>query len=372
MNDTIHTYEIRGVAGRGAMGTVYDAWDPSANRRVAIKTLSLAGADAGDLDEQLARFERESHIVRNLQHPNIVEVYDSGRTDKEAYLVMEFLDGQSLKEVLDAGTRFTIPNILWLMNGLLSALGYSHVRGVVHRDIKPANIMITHDGIVKVTDFGVARIEGSLMTQAGMMIGTPAYMSPEQFLAEPVDGRSDIYSAGTVLFQLLTGERAFEGSLTSITYKVLHSQVPKPSAIAIQAPRAVDVVVSRAMARSPSERFTTADSFLAALTQSLTAPTPDQSAETVVMDRTVIAPQRYPATRAALTNIPAHPSSIGSAVLEDGPSSNVVGTLIRMAVYLAILGIVCVVAYDLLLGMPIGTMPTSAGLTRLAQSWNRR
>ncbi len=375
MDDRIHAYEIRGVAGRGAMGTVYEAWDPGANRRVAIKTLSLASVDSEDIAQQLVRFERESEIVRNMHHPNIVEVYDAGRTDKDAYLVMEFLDGQSLKEVLDAGTRFTISNVLWLMGGLLAALGYSHSRGVVHRDIKPANIMITREGVVKVTDFGVARIEGSNMTQAGMMIGTPAYMSPEQFLAEPVDGRSDIYSAGTVLFQLLTGEKAFEGSLTSITYKVLHSQVPKPSAISIQTPRAVDAVVLRAMARNPNERFTTTESFLASLNQALTnpSPEPDLVTNTVVMDRdrTVMAPQSYSARRAAFANIPAHPSSIGPAAIEDSQSTSKLGSLIRFLVYLGILAVLCVIGYDLFLGVAIGTLPNAAGLRHLAETLSR-
>ena len=361
MSEKIGQYEIRGVAGRGAMGTVYDAWDAGRERRVAIKTLSLGPLSGDDREEQLRRFEREAEVVRGLDHPNIVKVFDAGQTETDAFLVMEFLDGQSLKQILDSGTRFTIENTLWLMTGLLGALGYSHASGVVHRDIKPANIMVTRDGLVKVTDFGVARIEGSELTRTGLMIGTPAYMSPEQFLAEPVDARSDIYSVGTLLFQLLTGERAFEGSLTSITYKVLHSQVPRPSAIAIQAPAAVDAVVLRAMARNPSERYRTAESFLAALNEALSQPA--GTAETVIMDRSAAAQQSGATRRANLSHIPALPVVVDP--IDDGNPSRF-GGLLWSLMSIVVLAAVFLIGYDVFNRLPLGTLPNLAEVGRLS------
>ena len=363
MSELIGQYEIRRVAGRGAMGTVYEAWDPAHDRRVAVKTLSLGAVGGDDLAEQLRRFEREAEIVRSLDHPNIVKVFDAGQTDHDAYLVMEFLDGQPLKQMLEGGTRFTIPNIIWLMTGLLNALSYSHARGVVHRDIKPANIMITQDGLVKVADFGVARVEGSELTRTGLMIGTPAYMSPEQFLAEPVDARSDIYSVGTLLFQLLTGERAFEGSLTSITYKVLHSEVPKPSKIAIQAPPAVDAVVLRAMARNPHDRYPTADSFLAALVAALNGPA--STTDTMVLDRAEAEQQSFATRRAALSRVAALPV-VEDPLVEDNRRSNRFGGLLGTAVSILVLLAIFVVFYDVFNRLPIGTLPDLTQIRHLA------
>ena len=198
-------------------------------------------------------------------------------------------------------------------------------------------------------------------------------MSPEQLLAQPVDGRSDIYSAGTVLFQLLTGEKAFEGSLTSITYKILHSQVPKPSAIAIQAPQAVDAVVLCSMARNPNDRFATADDFLAALNRALTTPAREaaREGETVMMDRTGTA-QSFAERRANWSQLPAHPSSLGPSVVETNGSRGGMRSMARVIASLGILVAGCVIGYDILLGVPIGTMPTVAGMTRLANSWNHK
>ena len=367
MSDSIGLYEIRGVVGRGAMGTVYDAWDAARQRRVAVKTLSLGPLAGDDRDEQLRRFEREAEVVRSLDHPNIVKIFDSGETATEAYLVMEFLDGQSLKAILDAGTRFTLENTMWLMTGLLNALGYSHARGVVHRDIKPANIMITRDGVVKVADFGVARIEGSELTRTGLMIGTPAYMSPEQFLADPVDARSDIYSVGTLLFQLLTGERAFEGSLTSVTYKVLHSQVPKPSAIAIQAPAAVDAVVLRAMARNPNDRYPTAEIFLAALNVAL-SPKPTTS-DTVIMDRAPSTQPSFATRRADLAHIAALPVTVDP--IEDSSSSRL-GGMVWSLLSIVALAVILLIGYDLFNRLPLGTLPDFAEIGRLSRGGNGR
>jgi serine/threonine-protein kinase len=185
-------YEIRGTLGRGAMGTVYDGWDPAIDRRVAIKTVRLADADDEETVEGLARFKREAQAAGRLSHPNIVGVYDYGETDDIAYIVMEFVEGRSLKSLLDQEKRLPPREAAEILGQVLAGLGYSHARGVVHRDIKPANIMLTGEGQVKIADFGIARIESSSMTSVGTVMGTPAYMPPEQFLGEAVDARSDL------------------------------------------------------------------------------------------------------------------------------------------------------------------------------------
>src|ERR1700722_14975262 len=209
-------YQIRGVLGRGAMGTVYDGWDPVIGRRVAIKTVGLLDNADAEAREGLARFKNEAQAAGRLSHRNIVSVYDYGESDENAYIVMEFVEGQSLKQCLDAGQRFPLAETVRIMEHLLAGLQYSHDQGVMHRDIKPGNVILAKDGQVKLADFGIARIESSAMTMIGTVLGTPAYMSPEQLMGQPTDRRTDIYSAGVLLYQLLTGVRPFEGGLTVI------------------------------------------------------------------------------------------------------------------------------------------------------------
>lgn len=262
-------YEIRGTLGRGAMGTVYDGWDPAIARRVAIKTVRLADADDEETAEALERFKREAQAAGRLSHPNIVGVYDYGETDDIAYIVMEFVEGRSLKSVIDQERRLPPAEAVEIMSQVLAGLGYSHANGVIHRDIKPANMMITADGRVKIADFGIARIESSSMTSVGTVMGTPAYMPPEQFLGEPVDARSDIYAAGVMLFHLLTGERPYEGSMTSIMHRVLNAEAPPLASTKAGTPRAFDRVIATAMARAPADRFPSAGAFATALTAAL-------------------------------------------------------------------------------------------------------
>ena len=288
-------YVISGILGKGAMGTVYDAHDPIIDRRVAIKTLTLPDAGDTETQEELARFKREAQAAGRLTHPNIVGVFDYGETAKLAYIVMEFVGGPSLKSLLDKNERFPTGETVRIMEALLAGLQFSHERGVVHRDIKPANVMLTLDGQVKIADFGIARIESSSMTQAGTIMGTPAYMSPEQFMGQTVDARTDIYSSGVLLYQMLTGERPFEGSMTAIMHKVLNVAPPNPSELSVTAPQMLDVVVARAMAKRPEQRYATAAEFAqalraAALGQTVAAPADDA-------DATMVAPP--PAARAA-------------------------------------------------------------------------
>jgi len=305
-------YEISGILGKGAMGTVYDARDPVIDRRVAIKTLTLPDSTDTETQEELARFKREAQAAGRLTHPNIVGVFDYGETAKLAYIVMEFVDGPSLKSLLDKNERFPTAETVRIMEALLAGLQFSHDRGVVHRDIKPANVMLTRGGQVKIADFGIARIESSSMTQAGTIMGTPAYMSPEQFMGQTVDARTDIYSTGVVLYQMLTGERPFEGSMTAIMHKVLNVAPPRPSELSVTAPETLDGVVARAMAKRPEQRFASATEFAqavrAAFEGQLVAAAVEDSEATMVA-----APPPPPAAGSAQTARTGNPAAAASA-----------------------------------------------------------
>ena len=263
--DHIGKYELKSVLARTPMSTVYDGWDSAIARRVAIKLIPMSAIDDAEAGEAYARFKRGAQAAGQLNHPNIVGVYDYGETADYAYLVMEFVDGVSLKSKFDNNQRFAKAEICKIIGSMLEALQYSHDRGVVHRDVKPANIMFTKDNRLKITDFGIARLENSDMTQSGMVIGTPAYMSPEQFLGEKIDLRTDIYSTGVVLYQMVTGERPYEGNLATIMHKVLYGTPLLPSRVSRLATPALDDVVTRAMARKREDRFRSAAEFNAAL-----------------------------------------------------------------------------------------------------------
>jgi hypothetical protein len=258
-------YEARGTLGAGAMGTVVEAFDRMIERRVAVKLVKLPGGGDAEAEEAHARFRREAQAAGRLSHPNIVGVYDYGENADTAWIVMEMVEGGSLKSIIDRGDRMPVAEVVRLMEEILSALAYSHGRGVVHRDIKPANIMLAGDRSVKIADFGIARIENSSMTQVGTVMGTPAYMAPEQLRGEAVDARADIWAAGVVLYQLLTGEKPFEGNYTALMHRVLNTEPPPPSQLAVSAPRGFDAVLARALAKRPDDRFPSASAFAEAI-----------------------------------------------------------------------------------------------------------
>jgi serine/threonine-protein kinase len=258
-------YEIRGTLGAGAMGVVYDAWDRLIERRVAIKVVRRPAGNDPEALEAHARFRREAQAAGRLQHPNIVAVYDYGEDENAAWIVMELVEGGSLKKLLDAKERFPLPEIVRVMTQVLEALDYSHKRGVVHRDIKPANVMLGEGGQVKLADFGIARIENSSMTQVGQVMGTPSYMAPEQLRGEPVDLRADIWAAGVLLYQLLTGAKPFEGDFVALSHRVLHTEPPPPSALSVTCPKAFDAVVAKALAKRPEDRYPSAAAFAEAI-----------------------------------------------------------------------------------------------------------
>ncbi len=279
-------YEIRRELGRGAMGVVYEGYDPNIERVVALKTIradQLVGDNARDI---IARFRREAQAAGRLSHPNIVSIYDFGEDAGVWYIAMEFVKGRELKEYFEANERFTTPDAVRILTQILSALGYSHKLGVIHRDIKPANIILLPDGSVKVADFGIAHIESSELTQVGAVLGTPSYMSPEQIQGLPIDGRSDLFSVGVILYQFLTGERPFTGSSTITMRKVLEENPLPPSRFNVQIPGAMDAVVRKALEKRADDRYQTAEEFAAAL-QAAAKPAPAGSS-----DPTLIVPPR--------------------------------------------------------------------------------
>jgi len=263
--ESLGKYEIRREIGRGAMGVVYEGYDPQIKRVVALKTVR-ADPTTGETSVVLvARFRREAQAAGRLNHPNIVSIYDFGEDGAVSYIAMEFVKGRELKECFEANERFRIADIVRIMVQILGALDYSHRQGVVHRDIKPANIFLLPDGAVKVADFGIAHVDTSNLTQVGTVLGTPSYMSPEQIMGLPVDGRTDVFSAGVILYQFLTGERPFAGSPATTMQKVLKEDPLPPSTLNTQVLPVMDAVVRKELAKNAEERFQTAQEFADAI-----------------------------------------------------------------------------------------------------------
>jgi len=279
-------YRIDGILGKGAMGVVYKAFDPGIERVVALKTIRKEMFSQDEQLDLIGRFKNEAQAAGRLAHPNIVTVYDYGEDTESAYIAMEFVEGTPLDTLLVPGAPTALPRVLAWMGDLLHGLDYAHVRGVVHRDIKPANLLVTTGAQVKISDFGVARIESSTLTQAGSMIGTPSYMSPEQFRGEAVDGRSDVFSSGVLLYQLLTGARPFTGSTSVVMQQILNEHPRPPSAVVPSLGTRFDALMARALAKAPGERYATARAFLAALLAAASAGDDDLDADA---DRTRMA-----------------------------------------------------------------------------------
>jgi serine/threonine protein kinase len=283
-------YEIRREIGRGAMGVVYEGYDPFIKRVVALKTIRADQLSGEDSENVIARFRREAQAAGRLSHPNIVSIYDFGEEAGAWFIAMEFVKGRELKECFEANERFTTASIVRIMSEILEALDYSHRQGVIHRDIKPANIFMLSDGSVKVADFGIAHIEASNLTQVGAVMGTPAYMSPEQIMGLPVDGRSDLFSAGVILYQFLTGERPFSGSAATTMQKVLKEDPLPPSSLNVQAPLEMDAIVRKALAKRPEDRFQTAGEFAAAIRAAVPAMPVSNAEETLITPPAQAAP----------------------------------------------------------------------------------
>ncbi|NDP41937.1 MAG: serine/threonine protein kinase [Aromatoleum sp.] len=263
---TLGKYEIQSVLGKGAMGVVYKGFDPHIERSVAIKTVRKDLVDPDLVVQFMGRFKNEARAAGRLHHPNIVGVYEYGEDETVAYIAMEYVEGTGLREYLNRRAQFEVSQLVPIVSQLLLALALAHSRGVVHRDIKPANLIITPDGTLKVADFGIARIDTSTLTQTGMVMGTPSYMSPEQCQGREIDHRSDLFSAGVVLYELLTGERPFGGSVEMIAYKICNEEPRPPSQVSLRPlPPRIDGLVMKALAKAPEARFQSAHAFHQAL-----------------------------------------------------------------------------------------------------------
>lgn len=296
---TLGKYEVRRELGKGAMGIVYEGFDPMIERRVALKTILSQDMGASGMEDALARFKREAQAAGRLNHPGIVAVYEYGEDvspesgQRVAFIAMEFVQGRELRSFFDANERFGLADIERVMGEILDALGHAHAHGVVHRDMKPANLFVLPNGKIKIGDFGIARIESSELTQVGTIMGTPAYMSPEQIVGQPVDGRSDLFSCGVILYQLLTGEKPFTGNATNIVmYKVLNEMPIAPSMLNVTLPPAFDLVVKKAMAKAPEQRFQNAEEFMQAIRDATRATHPAASAANLADDDQTIVHNR--------------------------------------------------------------------------------
>jgi serine/threonine protein kinase len=252
-------YEIIAELGRGAMGVVYKARDPKIDRFVAVKTISLSGQNPEEEREYRERFFHEAQAAGRLLHPGIVTIFDTGEDPEShiAYIVMEYIPGQSLDQLLSEKNRkLPLETALALTEELAEALDHAHAQGVVHRDMKPANILMTREGHAKIADFGIAKLNLAQVTLPGRALGTPAYMSPEQLEGEPVDGRSDLFSLGAILYRMLTGYGPFQGnSATTVSFKVVNRDPLRTTSFDSDLPPELDAVVARVMAKDPAQRY---------------------------------------------------------------------------------------------------------------------
>src|SRR5882724_5610263 len=308
---TLGRYQLERVLGKGAMGIVYEALDPKLHRKVAIKTILISQLDEETAKDFSMRFVREAHAVARLNHPNIVQVYDFGEEGDIAYLVMEFIRGDELKSTLSTGRQFDRKECVRIMSELLDALDFAHEAGVIHRDIKPANVMLDSQGRTKLTDFGVARVTDSdrthaERTQAGTVVGTPAYLSPEQLQGLPIDRRTDVFSAGVILYQFLTGQKPFAGEgAWTVQKKIVQDDPPAPSSINVALSPEFDRVVAKALAKDPNQRFATARQFAEALRRAA-----EGKPALLEVEPTLVVPRDAPASQTT------HPEALRSGEME--------------------------------------------------------
>ena len=261
-------YEVVRELGKGAMGVVYLGKDPVIGRLVALKTIRASAEDDLEQREFSERFLREAQAAGTLSHPNIVTVHDVGEEDETSFIAMEYVEGKNLKQLIREKVPFSWDRIAEIIAQVAEALDYAHRRGIVHRDVKPANIIITPDGAVKITDFGIAKIDASSLTETGQFLGTPNYMSPEQVTGEAVDGRSDLFSLGVVLYELLTKKKPFLGdNVTSISYKIVHEDFPALALVDPAIPGEFVSILVRALAKDPGGRYQRGSDFAQALSE---------------------------------------------------------------------------------------------------------
>ena len=308
----IGPYPVHGVIGRGSMGVVYLGHDPVIDRRVAIKTIQRQLLQPGANDYNVAaRFRIEAQAAGRLNHRNIVSVYHFGEDPAFDYIVMEYVAGHSVNDYLKRPGQLSTNDVLCLMFQLLDALHYAHESGVVHRDIKPANLMVSGDGRLKITDFGIARTETSQITRINTVVGSPGYMAPEQYTGGPLDRRVDVFSAGVMLYQMLTGVMPFSGADEAIMYQIVYGRhEPLTRRLNDMSYAAFDMILDRALAKEPADRYANALEFRDALTVVATQPVPAVLPRERVLslsggDTTVLRPAPKPAAGASPVAAPA-------------------------------------------------------------------
>lgn len=293
MNDPtrLGKYTVKELIGEGSMARVYRARDANLERDVAIKTLKEhLLLDDDNAEEILRRFAREARIVARLQHENFVAIYDYDDAWDPPFIAMELIEGKTLAQWLREDRVFLPEEAVHIVRQLLWALGYAHGKGVVHRDVKAQNIFLLPGGRIKITDFGIAQIQSSTLTQSGSVMGTAAYMSPEQFCGEIVDHRSDLWSVGVLLFELLSGKRPFRGGADTVRHRILNdAPVFETSEPQRRIPDALEPVIERALAKSPSDRYQSAEEFCSALSEAVQE---HESAATTPLKRAPAKPRR--------------------------------------------------------------------------------
>jgi serine/threonine protein kinase len=308
-------YEILAELGRGAMGVVYKARDPQIDRFVALKTVSLWGQEPDQEAEFRLRFINEAQAAGRLHHPGIVSVFDMGENpeNRDPYIVLEYVSGESLNKILHREKKLLLPRALKLAEEIADALDYAHTQGVVHRDIKPANILINETGNAKIADFGIAKLNLAHFTLPGRVLGTPAYMAPEQLSGEGADGRSDLFSLGVILYTMVTGHSPFQGnSATTVCFKVANREPVAASALDLTLPADIDAIIARAMAKLPEERYQRGAEFAADLrmlqqqqgtSKSTTSRIPMSASGTTLTGMSSSATGANPASAAALADV---------------------------------------------------------------------
>ena len=338
---TIGKYQIQDVLGQGGMGIVYRAFDPAIQRPVAIKTITKSALDPADLQYVLTRFRHEAQAVGRLTHPRIAAIYDYGEDMDLAYIVMELVNGKSLFHHLQGEARFGLKEIGELVRQLLDGLGYAHALGVVHRDIKPSNILINDDGRLKLTDFGIARIDSSTLTQVGEIMGSPGYMSPEQFLGTDIDARGDLYSVGVIAYELLAARRPFIGNNAEVMRQALNERAANPSDFNPKISVQLDWSVHKALAKKREDRFQSAkefsDAFLKGVEASLRQARREPAAGALTDEPTQrIDPKLVQAARMladlqqARTDAPTQPATPPAPVPAESPTDTTAGKKARI------------------------------------------